>query len=64
MTLRYFLESPATHLTSQANLLQSTYYTFESIFGKLEYGSGSSQNAESIARVQRILGKSSKGEEN
>jgi hypothetical protein len=57
-SLVLFLEDPPNYITSYGLQLQSTFYTFESIFGKLEYGTGSDKNADSIARANTILGNS------
>ncbi|KAI9370340.1 hypothetical protein BJX61DRAFT_515861 [Aspergillus egyptiacus] len=54
-SLQAFLADPPNHITGQGNLLQSTLYTFESIFGRLEYGAGNDQNDEAIQRVERVL---------
>jgi hypothetical protein len=55
ISLQAFLADPPNHITGQANLLQSTLYTFESIFGRLEYGAGSDKKDEAIERVGKVL---------
>ncbi|KAJ5121555.1 uncharacterized protein N7515_009516 [Penicillium bovifimosum] len=54
--LEAFVRNPPAHILQHEQLLQSTFYTFESIFGRLEYGVQSGEAADSISRVQRILG--------
>ncbi|KAJ5094811.1 hypothetical protein N7456_010672 [Penicillium angulare] len=53
--LEAFVRNPPAHILQHEQLLQSTFYTFEAIFGKLEYGVQSGKAADSISRVQRIL---------
>ncbi|KAJ5542580.1 hypothetical protein N7535_005002 [Penicillium sp. DV-2018c] len=55
INLQTFLVDPPNHISGQGNLLQSTLYTFESIYGKLEYGAGSVKNDEAIERVGKVL---------
>ncbi|RAK92635.1 hypothetical protein BO79DRAFT_275070 [Aspergillus costaricaensis CBS 115574] len=54
-SLQVFLADPPNHISGQGQLLQSTFYTFEAIFGQLEYGAGDGQNDAAIARVEQVL---------
>ncbi|KAL4738260.1 hypothetical protein BDV11DRAFT_171184 [Aspergillus similis] len=54
-SLQVFLADPPNHISGQGQLLQSTFYTFEAIFGQLEYGAGNRQNDAAIARVEKVL---------